>query len=132
MLLAGSFAPTAETATVSVAPHFQNETPVFVRFSNFAGVPVAADNDPNQSSPRGNRGQAMGQATFLDRKMPLRSPANASQQIRRYRRRPPAVPRPLQRWLSQSKNVARPLFPSLFPPTATKHNENEAETIQTP
>src|SRR5580704_19571369 len=53
MLLAGSFAPMAEAAKLSVAPHFQKETPVFVRFSNFAGVPMAADNDPNQSSPRG-------------------------------------------------------------------------------
>ena len=53
MLLAGSFAPTAEAAKLSVAPHFQKETPMFVRFSNFAGVPMAADNDPNQSSPRG-------------------------------------------------------------------------------
>ncbi|HEY3901294.1 MAG TPA: catalase family peroxidase [Chthoniobacter sp.] len=53
ILLAGSFTPTKEAAGLSIAPHFQKETPVFVRFSNFAGVPMAADNDPNQSSPRG-------------------------------------------------------------------------------
>ncbi|MEI9897049.1 MAG: catalase family peroxidase [Chthoniobacter sp.] len=52
-LLAGTFTPTPEAARLSVAPHFQAPTPVFVRFSNFAGVPMAADNDPNQSSPRG-------------------------------------------------------------------------------
>ena len=52
-ILAGNFAPTPEAAKLSVAPHFQAVTPVFLRWSNFAGVPMAADNDPNQSSPRG-------------------------------------------------------------------------------
>ncbi len=49
----GSFKPTAEAAGLSSAPHFQAETPVFVRFSNFAGVPMAADNKPDEASPRG-------------------------------------------------------------------------------
>jgi catalase len=54
MLLAGSFSPTPEAAGLSKAPHFQApSTPVFVRFSDFAGIPMAADNDPNQGSPRG-------------------------------------------------------------------------------
>jgi catalase len=53
MLLAGNFVPTADAARLSVAPHFQKETPVFVRFSDFAGVPMVADNDPNNASPRG-------------------------------------------------------------------------------
>jgi catalase len=53
ILLAGSFAPTKEAAQLSSAPHFQKETAAFLRFSDFAGVPMAADNDPNQASPRG-------------------------------------------------------------------------------
>jgi len=53
-ILAGSFTPTAEAAKLSVAAHFNAaSTPVFLRFSDFAGVPMVADNDPNQSSPRG-------------------------------------------------------------------------------
>src|SRR5258708_6022270 len=52
-LLAGNFAPAPAAAQLSIAPHFQAPTPVFLRFSDFAGVPMAADNDPNQSSPRG-------------------------------------------------------------------------------
>jgi catalase len=52
-LLTGGFTPTAEAAKLSVAPHFQAPTTVFVRFSNFAGVPMVADNDPNNASPRG-------------------------------------------------------------------------------
>jgi catalase len=53
-LLAGSFTPTPEAAKLSVAPHFQAPTtPVFLRFSDFAGIPTVADNDPDHSSPRG-------------------------------------------------------------------------------
>ena len=52
-LLAGSFTPTKEAAQLSIAPHFQALTPVLVRFSDFAGVPTVADNDPNFSSPKG-------------------------------------------------------------------------------
>lgn len=53
IIATGSFTPTAEAARLSVAPHFQAETPVFLRFSNFAGVPAAADNKPDEASPRG-------------------------------------------------------------------------------
>jgi catalase len=53
ILLAGTFVPTPDAAALSTAPHFQAETPVFLRFSDFAGIPMAADNDPNQGSPRG-------------------------------------------------------------------------------
>jgi len=42
----------------------------------------------------------------------LRSAANASQQIRRHRRQPPALARTLQRWMVQSINLACPLFPA--------------------
>jgi len=36
----------------------------------------------------------------------LRSVANASQQIRRHRQQPPKLPKALQRWMIQSRNVA--------------------------
>jgi catalase len=53
-LLAGRFKPTSEAAGLSRAPHFHAaSTPVMVRFSDFAGVPGVADNDPNFSSPHG-------------------------------------------------------------------------------
>jgi catalase len=53
ILTAGTFTPTAEAAKLSVAQHFQTPTRVFARFSNFAGVPMAADNKPDEASPRG-------------------------------------------------------------------------------
>ena len=53
ILLAGRFSPSAEARSLTVAPHAQrNSTPVSVRFSDFAGIPVIPDNDPN-ASPRG-------------------------------------------------------------------------------
>ena len=54
ILLTGTFTPTPDAASLSRAPHFKaSSTPVTVRFSDFAGIPHAADNDPNQGSPRG-------------------------------------------------------------------------------
>jgi len=53
ILVAGIFNPTADASQLSEAPHFQAQTPVFVRFSNFAGIPTAADNKPDEASPRG-------------------------------------------------------------------------------
>lgn len=53
-LLAGAFNPTSEAAALSRAPHFHApSTPVVLRFSDFAGIPAVADNDPNFSSPHG-------------------------------------------------------------------------------
>ena len=53
-MLAGSFTPTPDAAALSVAVHFHaSATPVFLRFSDFAGVPMVPDNDPNGASPRG-------------------------------------------------------------------------------
>jgi len=53
VLLAGVFRPSPEAAAYTRAPHIQRDaTPVTVRFSNFAGIPTVADNDPN-ASPRG-------------------------------------------------------------------------------
>jgi catalase len=54
ILLTGTFKPSAEATSLSRAPHLQRaSTPVTVRFSNFAGVPTIADNDPQGASPRG-------------------------------------------------------------------------------
>lgn len=49
----GDFTPSRSAATISKAPHLQN-TPVAVtvRFSDFAGIPTVADNDP-LANPRG-------------------------------------------------------------------------------
>ena len=54
ILLTGVFTPSSEAASLTRAPHFnRNSTPVTVRFSNFAGIPSIADNDPQEASPRG-------------------------------------------------------------------------------
>ena len=54
ILLTGVFMPSPEAASLTRAPHLQrNSTPVTVRFSNFAGIPTVADNDPQGAGPRG-------------------------------------------------------------------------------
>lgn len=54
ILLSGTFTPSAEGKALTKAPHAQREsTPVTVRFSDGAGVPGVADNDPNLAGPRG-------------------------------------------------------------------------------
>ena len=45
--------PFPDAASLTRAPHAKGETPVTVRFSDFAGVPNVADNDPQYASPRG-------------------------------------------------------------------------------
>jgi len=53
ILLAGTFTPSPEAASLTRAPHIQRtSTPVTVRFSDSTGVPVIPDNDPN-ASPHG-------------------------------------------------------------------------------
>jgi catalase len=53
-LLTGTFAPTPEAASLTRAPHAsRSSTPVTVRFSDAAGVPLVPDNDPQGASPRG-------------------------------------------------------------------------------
>ena len=53
-LLTGRFVPTREAASLTRAPHAtRGSTPVSVRFSDSAGVPVVPDNDPQGASPRG-------------------------------------------------------------------------------
>src|SRR5580704_702521 len=53
MLLAGTFTPAAEAASLTRAPHMSlRSTSVTVRFSNSTGVPLVPDNDPN-ANPRG-------------------------------------------------------------------------------
>ena len=54
ILLTGAFTPSAEGAALTRAPHLhRNSTPVSARFSNFAGIPTVADNDPQGAGPRG-------------------------------------------------------------------------------
>jgi catalase len=54
ILLKGTFAPAPEAASFTRAPHLQrSSTPITVRFSDFAGVPAVADNDPEGAGPRG-------------------------------------------------------------------------------
>ena len=53
VILEGSFAPSPTASRISKAPHLQQTAVrVVVRFSNFAGVPTIADNDP-LASPHG-------------------------------------------------------------------------------
>jgi catalase len=48
------FTPTKEAASLTRALHAQRaSTPVTVRFSDSAGIPTVADNDPQFASPRG-------------------------------------------------------------------------------
>src|SRR5713101_7507144 len=54
ILLTGMFTPSSEAASLTRAPHLHRDsTPVTVRFSNFAGIPSVADNDPQGAGPRG-------------------------------------------------------------------------------
>jgi catalase len=54
ILLAGAFAPSSEASSLTRAPHIKRDsTPVTVGFSDFAGIPSVADNDPQNASPRG-------------------------------------------------------------------------------
>jgi catalase len=54
ILLTGTFTPSSEAASLTRAPHLHhNSTPVTVRFSDFAGIPSVADNDPQGAGPRG-------------------------------------------------------------------------------
>lgn len=53
MLVTGTFTPSPEAASLTRAPHItRSSTPVTVRFSNFTGIPVIPDNDPN-ANPHG-------------------------------------------------------------------------------
>ena len=53
VMLTGTFNASPDTISLTRAPHAQGETPVSVRFSDFAGIPTVADNDPQIASPRG-------------------------------------------------------------------------------
>ena len=53
-MYAGTFTPSAAAAGLTRAPHASRPaTPVTVRFSLSGGIPTAADNDPQRSSPQG-------------------------------------------------------------------------------
>ena len=54
VMVTGTFAPLPGATSITRAPHLQHaSTPVTVRFSNAAGLPTIADNDPNGAGPRG-------------------------------------------------------------------------------
>jgi catalase len=54
VLLSGTFRASAGAKELTTAPHVQRESvPVFVRFSDFAGVPTVPDYDVEHASPRG-------------------------------------------------------------------------------
>ena len=54
ILLTGEFTPAPTARSITRAPHVHRaSTPVTVRFSDFAGVPNVADNDPQNAGPRG-------------------------------------------------------------------------------
>ncbi len=53
IMLTGIFKPSAEATTLTRARHVQGETPISVRFSDFAGIPTVPDNNPEVASPRG-------------------------------------------------------------------------------
>jgi catalase len=53
-MVSGTFTPAAAAKELTRAPHIDRpSTRVIVRFSDFAGVPTIADNDPNGGGPRG-------------------------------------------------------------------------------
>jgi catalase len=52
-MFTGVFNASPEAASLTRAPHAHGERPVTVRFSDFAGIPTVADNDPQMASPRG-------------------------------------------------------------------------------
>jgi len=54
LMCRGTFAPAPQAAQLTCAPHITRpSTPVVVRLSDFAGVPMVPDNDPQAASPRG-------------------------------------------------------------------------------
>jgi catalase len=54
LMYLGTFAPSADAAKLTRAPHAARpSTPVTVRFSLAAGIPSVADNDPTGASPQG-------------------------------------------------------------------------------
>jgi catalase len=54
ILLRGTFTPSSEATSLTRASHLnRSSTPVTVRFSDFAGIPTVADNDPQGAGPRG-------------------------------------------------------------------------------
>ena len=53
VMLAGTFTPAAEAASLTRAPHItRDSTPVTARFSNSTAIPMIPDSDPN-ANPRG-------------------------------------------------------------------------------
>jgi len=54
LMCSGTFTPSPEAAGLTRAPHANSPyTPVTVRYSDSAGLPSVADNDPERAGPRG-------------------------------------------------------------------------------
>jgi catalase len=52
-MYSGTFVPAPGAKDLTRAPHAtRSSTPITVRFSTSSGIPTAADNDPNESSPQ--------------------------------------------------------------------------------
>ena len=52
-LLSGTFKASSEAASLTRADHARGETPITVRFSDFAGIPTVPDYNTEIASPRG-------------------------------------------------------------------------------
>lgn len=54
ILVSGLFTPSDNAKVITRAPHaYRESTPISLRFSDSAGIPSVADNDPQHASPRG-------------------------------------------------------------------------------
>ena len=53
IMLTGIFKASSEAASLTRAAHAKGETPVTLRFSDFAGIPTVPDNNAEIASPRG-------------------------------------------------------------------------------
>jgi catalase len=54
VMCSGTFTPSSEASKLTRAPHaVRPSTPVTVRFSDFSGLPLVPDNNPQMASPRG-------------------------------------------------------------------------------
>ena len=53
VMLTGTFKASSDATSLTRATHAKGETPITVRFSDFAGIPTVPDNNSEIASPRG-------------------------------------------------------------------------------